>query len=183
MKRNTTRMLTEGAIFVALAHILDYFKLFDFAWGGSVSLLMIPIVIYALRWGVAQGLLAGFVLSLLQVTIGGGVVISWQSIVLDYIGGFTLLGLGGLFHKNKYGFVLGSLAAGVGRFVAVYISGATIWAVYMPETFFGITMTTPWFYSLLYNGAYILPNTIICIVILALAQKPLGKYLRSEDIS
>ena len=183
MKKNATRMLTEGAIFVALAHTLDYIKLFRFPWGGSISLMMIPIVIYALRWGVAQGLLAGFVLSILQVTIGGGIVIGWQSIVLDYIGGFTLLGLGGLFHKSKHGFILGSLAAGIGRFVAVYVSGATIWAVYMPETFFGLTMTTPWFYSLLYNGAYMLPNTAICIVVLTLLHASLGKYLRAEDIS
>lgn len=36
--------------------------------------------------------------------------------------------------------------------------GATIWAAYMPDVFFGMTMKSPWFYSLLYNLAYMLPN-------------------------
>ena len=183
MKKHTTRMLTEGAIFVALAQILGYLKLYTMPWSGSVTLMMVPMVVYALRWGVKQGLLASFVLGILQFMLDGGFVLGWQSILGDYVLAATLLGLAGLFHRSKYGFVLGSLVAGFGQFFSVYVTGATIWVEYMPETFFGITMTTPWFYSALYNGAYMLPNTVICIVILALAQKPLGKYLRGEDIA
>jgi thiamine transporter len=44
------------------------------------------------------------------------------------------------------------------RFAVHYVVGATIWAEWMPEEFFGMTMTTPWFYSLLYNGSYMLPK-------------------------
>jgi thiamine transporter len=52
----------------------------------------------------------------------------------------------------------------------------------MPEEFFGLTMTTPWFYSLLYNIAYMGPNIIITLVIFALLYKPMKKYLLGQDI-
>ena len=56
-------------------------------------------------------------------------------------------------------------AACSARFLVHYVVGATIWAEYMPETFFNMTMTTPWFYSALYNGAYMLPDMVILLVI------------------
>ena len=45
-----------------------------------------------------------------------------------------------------------------------------------------MTMHTPWFYSLLYNLAYMLPNVVICLLVFALLNKPLGKYFRGEDL-
>ena len=61
--------------------------------------------------------------------------------------------------------------------------GATIWAEYMPESFFGMTMTTPWFYSALYNGAYMLPDMIVILVIGAvLLRTPAGKYVTGKDL-
>lgn len=44
-------------------------------------------------------------------------------------------------------------------------------------------MTTPWFYSLLYNILYMGPNIVITLVVFALLYKPLGKYLRGEDVA
>ena len=43
-------------------------------------------------------------------------------------------------------------------------------------------MTSPWIYSLLYNLAYMLPNILISLVVFALLYKPMGKYLRGEDL-
>ena len=64
-----------------------------------------------------------------------------------------------------------------------YVVGATIWAEYMPETFFGMTMTTPWFDSALYNGSYMLIDMILCLAVGALIWKPLGQYIRGEDLA
>ena len=52
----------------------------------------------------------------------------------------------------------------------------------MPDTFFGMTMTTPWFYSFLYNGSFIAVDMALCLVVGALVYKPLGKYIRGEDL-
>ena len=95
----------------------------------------------------------------------------------------VIMGLAGLFHKQKYGFFTGTVAGCVARFLVAYIVGATIWAEYMPETFFGMTMTTPWFYSALYNGSYMLIDMILCLAVGALIWKPLGKYIRGEDLA
>jgi len=62
------------------------------------------------------------------------------------------------------------------------VVGATVWAEYMPETFFGMTMHSPWFYSLLYNGSYMVIDMALCLLVGALLWKPMGKYLRGEDI-
>ena len=168
MDRSTrVRALVEGAVMIALAAALSFLKL-EFAWlqGGSIELSMVPIVLYAVRWGCGWGLGAGLVLGTLQWMFGGFAA-SWQSILLDYSGAYMMLGLAGLFKGKKLGVVWGSLLGGLGRFVVHYISGVTIYAVYMPESFFGMTMTTPYFYSLLYNGSYMALNILLSAIGLA----------------
>ena len=184
MKSNklTLRALTEGAVMVAAAQVLSLLKLWEMPWGGSVTLAMIPILLYAVRWGLVPGLLAGFVFGVLQFTFDGGFAIGWQSIVGDYLVAFTVLGLAGLAHGKKNGIFTGTLIGSLARFLVHYVVGATVWAAYMPEEFFGMTMHTPWFYSLLYNLAYMLPNAVICLAVFAILNKPLGKYLRGEDL-
>ena len=45
-----------------------------------------------------------------------------------------------------------------------------------------MTMTTPWIYSALYNGFYMLTDCILVLVVGWLLWKPLGKYIRGEDL-
>ena len=52
----------------------------------------------------------------------------------------------------------------------------------MPEAFLGMTMTSPWFSSLLYNGAYMVLDLILCLVVFALLAKPMKPYLLAQDI-
>ena len=176
------RALCEGAIMVALAQVLSYLKLFELPQGGSIDLGMLPIFLYCARWGFGPAMLASFVYSLLQLMKGGGFVIGWQSILGDYIVAYSVLGLAGLFHKKRYGFYYGILVGGAARFLCHYLTGATIWAVYMPKSFFGMTMTTPWLYSALYNGGYMLVDMLVCALIGFALWKPLGKYIRGEDL-
>ena len=75
----TLRALTEGAIFVAAAQVLSMLKLWEMPWGGSVTLAMIPLFVYAVRWGLGPGLLAGFVFGVLQFTFDGGFAIGASS--------------------------------------------------------------------------------------------------------
>jgi thiamine transporter len=177
------RALTEGAMLVAAAQALSFLKLYEFPQGGSVTAAMFPILLYAVRWGLGRGLLAGFTFGALQLMFDGAYAWGWQSMLGDYILAFTVLGFAGLFHKQYYGFFLGTVVGSVARFLVHYVVGATVWAEYMPETFFGMTMHSPWFYSLLYNLAYMLPNILITVVVFALLYKPLGKYFRSEDLA
>ncbi|MCR5090243.1 MAG: energy-coupled thiamine transporter ThiT [Oscillospiraceae bacterium] len=180
--RLTLRALTEGAVFVALAQILSYIKLFELPQGGSVTVAMLPIFIYCARWGFGPGILASFVYSVLQLLLDGAYAWGWQSMLGDYIVAFTVLGLAGLFHNQRYGLFIGTLVGSLARFLVHYLVGVLVWGEYMPESFFGMTMTTPWFYSFLYNGSYMLIDMVLCLVVGALLFKPLEKYLRGQDL-
>ena len=180
MKTNShlkLRALCEGAVLVGLAQILGYIKLFELPNGGAVNLGMLPIFLYCARWGFGPGMLASFAYALLQLLLDGAYAWGWQSMIGDYILAFAVLGVAGLFAKSKGGFFLGTIAGCVARFLVHWIVGATIWAAYMPEEFFGMTMTSPWFYSILYNGSYMLLDMILVLVVGAIMIKPLGKYM------
>ncbi len=178
-QKSSLRALTEGAVMVALAQILSYIKLWQMPWGGSVVLAMVPIILYAVRWGLAKGLVASFALGCLQFMFDGGFAIGWQSIVGDYVLAYGALGLAGAFHGKKGGIWLGTLAGGFARFLVHYVVGATIWAEYMPETFLGLSMHSPWFYSLLYNLTYMVPNIAITLVaFVLLSATPVKSYLK-----
>lgn len=182
MSHMKLRALCEGAVLVAVAQILSFIKLWEMPWGGSVVLAMVPIILYAVRWGFGPGLLASFVFGILQFVFDGGFAIGWQSIIGDYLLAFTVLGIAGLCHNKKGGIFTGTIIGGLARFLVHYVVGATIWAAYMPDEFFGLTMHSPWFYSLLYNLAYMLPNIAITLLVFALLWKPMGKYLRGDDL-
>ncbi len=176
-------MLCEGAIMVVLAQILGYIKVWEMPWGGSICLSMLPVVCYACRWGLSAGLMSGFVLGVLQFMFDGGIALGWQSIIGDYLLAFTVLGVAGLVRGRRGGVYWGSLLAGAARFLVHYVVGATIWAEYMPGEFFGMTMTTPWLYSLLYNGAYMVPDTALCLAVFALLMPSMGRYFAGEDLN
>ena len=183
MKKNLTlRALVEGAVFVALAQVLSYLKLFELPQGGSITVAMLPIFVYCARWGFGPGILASFVYSLLQLTLDGAYAWGWQSMLGDYIVAFTVLGLAGLFHKQRGGLFIGTAVGSLARFLVHYLVGVWVWGEYMPESFFGMTMTTPWFYSFLYNGSYMFVDMALCLILAALLYKPLGKYIRGEDL-
>lgn len=176
------RALTEGAVMVALAQILGYIKLFALPNGGSITLNMLPIFIFCARWGFGAGMLASFSLSLLQLLLDGAYAWGWQSIIGDYIVAYSVLGVAGLFHAKKNGFFTGMAAGGLARFLVAWYVGAVVWGEYMPESFFGMTMTTPWVYSALYNGSYLLINICLCMLLGLLMWRKLGRYIRGEDL-
>lgn len=176
------RALCEGAIFVALAQVLGYLKLWRMPSGGSVSLSMLPMFLYCARWGFGPGMLASFALSCLQFIFDGGFAIGWLSIAGDYILAYTVLGLAGLFAKRRGGLFVGTLVGGLARFAVTYVVGATIWGQYMPESFFGRTMTSPWVYSLLYNAPYLLLSLALCLIAEGLLYLPLRRYLTGSDL-
>mgnify|MGYP003302513336 CR=1 FL=1 len=127
-------------------------------------------------------MMASTVYGVLQMLLEGGIAIGWQSIIGDFIVAYAVLGVAGLFHRRKNGFFTGTAVACAARFAVHWIVGATIWAEYMPDRFFGMTMTGPWLYSALYNGSFMLADLILCLAAGALLWRPLGKYFRGEDL-
>ena len=63
-----------------------------------------------------------------------------------------------------------------------WISGVTVYAQWMPEEFMGLPMTSPWVYSALYNGWYMLAELVLTEIVVLLIYKPLGKFFPGEDL-
>lgn len=181
---NAVRAMVEGALFVAIAEVLGYLKLWHMPEGGSISLMMLPIVIFALRWGLAHGLLAGLALGILDFMLGGGFAIGWQSIIGDYLVAITALGLAGLGHrKGLPGIILGSVLGCLGRFVSIWTTGATLWGEYMFDIY-GLPMDNEFVYSFLYNLPVLISGVITVAICAALYNiKPTRKYMLGEDIA
>ena len=180
--RTRTRMLCDGAIMVALAQILSYIKIMELPNGGSLTPAMFPILLFAVRWGLKDGLLAGFVFGLLQLIFDGAYAWGWQSMLLDYLVAFPPLGLAGLFKGKKWGIFAGTVLGCLGRFIVHFISGITIYRIYAPTEILGTVFDEPNLYSLVYNGSYMLPNTILALAIAGLLYAPLKKFYVGEDI-
>jgi len=166
MKKLSTRALVEAGVMIALAQVLSYVKIFEAPFGGSVTAgSMVPILFFAIRWGVGPGLFAGAVYGVLQFLLGPKYSMHILSILLDYVAAFGLLGLAGLFNKSVKGVIMGVFAGIFGRFISTVLSGVIIWASYAPETM------NPWVYSIVYNGAYLLPELVISYIFVLILYK------------
>jgi len=179
-----TRTLCEGAIMIALALVLEMITLYKLPNGGSVTLSMIPIILFAVRHGVGWGAMAGGIFGGLNY-IFGGTAIDWTTIICDYFIAFSALGFGaGLFHKRKLGCVWGSLTGVSLQFAASYLVGVFVWGKWMPDEFLGMTMTTPWLYSFFYNILWAGPDLLLSAAVFALLYRldPLQKYLQGQDL-
>lgn len=160
-------MLTESAIMIALATVISLLKI-EWPFGGSITICsMLPILIIGYRYKALWGCVTGLVYGLVQMIFGlsnfsyaTSFVAAIMILLFDYLIAYAVVGFGGLFRNIKsqpLGLALGGLAAGFGRFVCHFISGVTVWGGFAEDM-------PAWLYSIVYNGAYMLPETIILMV-------------------
>lgn len=162
----TTRMLANAAICMALSFILSYIRLFKLPQGGSVTLAsLLPIVAFAYSYGTASGLVVGFAYGCLQMIQDPWIVGVIQAL-LDYPLAFGCIALAGIARKlpDKYGWLVGVLLAGIGRFICHTLSGVVFFAEYAEGT--GLS---PLMYSVSYNS-FVFVDLAICAVVIAFPQ-------------
>lgn len=174
---NKTKKITVCAMMAAVAFVLAWLSSvlpFKWAQGGSVTLAsMVPIIVASIVTEWKWGLLTAVVYALLQMLLGGIPAPPVQNftgyvlvISLDYIIAFGVLGLADvffkMFKKKSAGIVFGAFMVCLLRFLCHLLSGVVIWGVYAPEG------QSIWLYSLVYNGGYMLPETIITTVVTTL---------------
>lgn len=183
--KNYTRIMIEGAMMIALATVLSYIKFFELPFGGSITVEMIPLVIMGIRNGTKWGLFTGFVHGLIQMMMGFSNVLYCETllaqigcILLDYILAFSILGAAKAFaspFKNSVvGNAVGVAIVGFLRFVCSFLSGWLLWGSYAPEGMGAV------YYSLVYNGSYMLPNTIIGIIVIILLTAKAPRIINSK---
>ena len=68
MEHSKTRMIAEAGVAIAIAQVLSFITLFHMPQGGSIKAAsMVPLMIFAYRWGGARGILAGVVYGILHL--------------------------------------------------------------------------------------------------------------------
>jgi thiamine transporter len=167
--------IVEGALCIAMSYALSFLKFKIWPEGGSIDIVMVPLLIYAWRRGALWGVAAGLIFGTIKCFFAGGFAWGWQSILLDYSIAYAAVGLGGLVRKIKFGLPLGAVVGSVCRFLIHFISGVTIYKILEPEVFAGTTYSNPVLYSTVYNGSYMLANLILAVVICFLLEKPMSK--------
>ena len=188
---SNTRILVEGALMIALATILSMIEILKMPFGGSVTLFsMLPLVLMSFRHGTRWGLLTAFVHSVLQLVLGFNNVgycptfISQVGcILLDYLLAFTALGLAWFFSKpfknRMAGIIAGTAIVCALRFLCSWLSGMLIWGSY--QSYYDWAANLPlWLYSLIYNGNFLLPETVITVIGAALMVRGASRLFEAQ---
>ena len=202
----STKVLAEIAIFAALGLVLDALSsgIFRSVWvnGGSICIAMVCVFIISYRRGLLPGLLCGFILSIVQmfsgiyvingVTYTGAmrVLAPFIQVLLDYILGYTLCGLAGVFAKNYKStdskktkimyIIIGTVVGGLLKYICHVLAGGFFWLGDGSGAFWGVNNST-WLYSFVYNGSYSIPNVVLCTSIMALISLKYDFFLCPEE--
>ncbi|MBR6014143.1 MAG: energy-coupled thiamine transporter ThiT [Selenomonadaceae bacterium] len=162
----TTKILINISLMIALAIILNYLRIYHFPQGGAVTLGgMIPLILISFRYGSGVGILAGFIFGLITI-LQDPFILHPVQVLFDYPLPFMAMGLAGIFPKKIF---LSVFLAFAGRFACHFISGVIFFSSYAPEGM------SPIIYSILSNATYLIPEMIICCIILKFL--PIEKFL------
>jgi thiamine transporter len=169
MAATRTRILVESGLTIALAYVLGRIVVYKMPMGGSVSLEMVPLMVFALRRGAVPGVVAGALYGLLNYTIDPVPPVHWIQFFVDYPFAHGLVGLAGLgasaWRRVAHGPALRGaltvvvpfalLAAGA-RLGGHFLSGLVFFGAYAPPG------QPVWLYSLAYNASYMVPSALLC---------------------
>lgn len=147
----TTRTLIDIALMLALTIVLHQIRIFHMPQGGSVTLgAMVPLLLLSYRYGPGIGALAGFLYGLINI-IQDPFIVHPVQVLFDYPLPYMAMGLAGLWRGHLY---RGTALAFLARFLC--------FASYAPEGM------NPLVYSLAFNATYLIPEFLICCLILRL---------------
>lgn len=159
-KKMGAKQLSFCAMSIALASVTSMMKMYEFPFGGAVTLFsMLFICLPGYFYGLAAGLLSAAAYGVLQFLLDPYILFPVQ-VVVDYLLAFGALGLSGIFSKSKHGLMKGYLVGILGRYVFAVISGWIFFGEYAWEGWGALP------YSLAYNGAYIFAEGAVTVIIL-----------------
>lgn len=172
-----TICFVEGGVLLSLALVLSIFKLWPMPLGGEIDFCsMLPITLFAYKYGVKWGVLEGFAFAVLKSLLDAGALGGYGltpaalvgSIFFDYVFAFSLLGIAGVYGKSFPRFIFGMVTAVLARFLSHVVSGALFYASSMPKDWIktapGI-FSNLWGFSVAYNALYILPDLALCLIV------------------
>ncbi|WP_338754394.1 energy-coupled thiamine transporter ThiT [Bacillus sp. FJAT-52991] len=181
MDRNKLVTMIEIAVMAGLAQILSVFEFGAlWAYGGSISLVMVPIFLMAYRRGLKAGILTGLIVGILDLVMGATVVHPVQ-LVLDYPLAYAVLGLAGVMAtKSEINLrrIMSGLLLGTSLRLACHFASGVIWfGEYAPDGW-----PVAW-YSFLYNISYLIPEMLITAVVLVFLHKTSPSFFKHSASS
>lgn len=184
MRQQHIRFIAEVGIYAAIGLVLDFMASLysSFIWelGGSISFVLVPIVIMAIRHGLKGGLATGLIIGTVQLLGNVKGVIEFFQVLLDYPLAFLSVGFAGIFSKKilslekeakSFYIILAIVLGGTLRFLFHFVSGVIFFAMYTPEGF------DPVIWSILYNAGYMVPTIILTIIVVLIMQKKAPQLL------
>lgn len=166
----TTGMLINVALMLALTIVLHQLRLFHMPQGGSITLgAMVPLLFLTYRYGAGIGCLAGFLYGMINLMQDAFIVHPLQ-VLFDYPLPYMALAIAAAVPGRLYA---GAALAFSARFLCHYISGVVFFGSYAPPDM------SPYLYSLVFNATYLVPEAIICLVILRIL--PVPRLLAAMD--
>lgn len=177
MENISLRVWIEGTIVAALAIVLSMIPS-NIGTGFTISLGMIPLVLYSLRRGTIAGLAAGFLWGVLHYLTGNVAILSLLQGFIEYFIAFMFAGMAGLFAnsvhlaiKNKtpiklmFFIIIGVISGTIARFFWHFVAGYYFWGSYAPEGM------NPIWYSFIANGSSALATMTVTAIVLILLSK------------
>ncbi len=176
-------MLALAVVIKAIAELIPFSNL---PYGGSITIILVPLVLAGLFCGPIWGTVVAIAFSGINFLWDG--VMSWTpntnaviiTLFLDYIVAFGVIGLSSLFRrsffrKNPWAPLLAVLSTGLLRLVSHFFSGVIVWnqiwdyegPVTMNWSVSGIT------YSLAYNCSYMIPTILLSMLVMLFLLRPL----------
>lgn len=173
-KKYTSNDVAFAGICLAASFALSFIKVTPVQYGGSITLAsFVPVLIYAYKFGVIRGLLAGIVLGLFNF-ISGPYILTPLTFFLDYILAFASIALMGF--APKFGkmpatakLVLGTVLVYVVRFIFHLLSGF----IYFAENSIWVDLPQDnmFVYSFIYQCVYLPADCAIAAIVLAVLSK------------
>lgn len=150
-----TKKLVITAMFLAIAVILSFIKIFELPFGGSVTLASaMPIIIIGYIYGIKWGINSALVYAVLQIFTGMNTISAFflpgenqmafsaavGICIFDYVLAYGAIGCGGIF-KNKFKsrlkeIVMGTIFAMTLKYLIHIISGTIFFGMWA-DWFFG----------------------------------------------
>ncbi|WP_159722350.1 energy-coupled thiamine transporter ThiT [Enterococcus sp. CSURQ0835] len=185
---NKTRIMIEGTVVAALALALSLIPV-SIGSSFSISLGMIPLVIYAFRRGFKPAILAAFIWGLLHFPTGQVYYLSVVQVLIEYPIAFTFAGFAGLYADKvqqallvqdqktaRVAIVEGTLVGTVARYFWHFVAGVAFWGSY---ALWGLN---PWIFSFVMNGLSGLATALVTIVItVIIAEKMPSLFLPKDE--
>ena len=175
-KTYDAKRLAFAGITVALSFALSFVKFSPVTSGGSVTLAsMVPLLVYAYFYGVADGLLTGLIFGLLNF-ISGPWILTPATFFLDYPLAYASIGLMGFakkLGKNQTAHVaIATLAVYAMRFTCHLLSGM----IYFAENAIWVefpawALSNAFVYSLIYQCLYLPFDMLISMGVLITLSK------------